>query len=101
MGRTRDRPATRGATIADVAQRAGVGVSTVSRVLADSQVSAPARERVLSAMIDLGYRPRDMLPDGRRRLPAARERPGAGVALDADARDGDPFAPLPVRRRAH
>src|SRR3954469_9937450 len=58
MGRTRDRPATRGATIADVAQRAGVGVSTVSRVLNDGQVSAPARERVLSAMSDLGYRPR-------------------------------------------
>jgi LacI family transcriptional regulator len=58
MGRTKDRPATRGATIADVAQRAGVGVSTVSRVLNDGQVSAPARERVLSAMSDLGYRPR-------------------------------------------
>jgi LacI family transcriptional regulator len=58
MGRTRDRPATRGATIADVAQRAGVGVSTVSRVLNDGQVSVPARARVLSAMSDLGYRPR-------------------------------------------
>jgi DNA-binding LacI/PurR family transcriptional regulator len=58
MGRTRDRPASRGATIADVAQRAGVGVSTVSRVLNDGQVSAPARARVLSAMSDLGYRPR-------------------------------------------
>ena len=58
MGRTKDRPATRGATIADVAQRAGVGVSTVSRVLNDGQVSAPARARVLSAMSDLGYRPR-------------------------------------------
>ena len=62
MGRTKDRPATRGATIADVAQRAGVGVSTVSRVLNDGQVSAPARERVLSAMSDLGYRPRASAP---------------------------------------
>ena len=44
-------------TIADVAARAGVGASTVSRVLNDGQVSAPARERVLEAMSDLAYRP--------------------------------------------
>jgi LacI family transcriptional regulator len=44
-------------TIADVAERAGVGASTVSRVLNDGQVSAPARERVLEAMSDLAYRP--------------------------------------------
>jgi LacI family transcriptional regulator len=58
MSRTRDRPASRGATIADVAERAGVGVSTVSRVLNDGQVSAPSRARVLTAMSDLDYRPR-------------------------------------------
>ena len=45
------------ATIADVAARAGVGASTVSRVLNDGQVSARARERVLAAMSDLAYRP--------------------------------------------
>src|SRR4051794_26223779 len=45
------------ATISDVAARAGVGVSTVSRVLNDGQVSAPARARVLAAIDDLDYRP--------------------------------------------
>src|SRR5215204_495800 len=45
-------------TITDVAERAGVGVSTVSRVLNDGQVSGGARERVLAAMSDLAYRPR-------------------------------------------
>jgi LacI family transcriptional regulator, galactose operon repressor len=52
--RTPDR---RVATIADVAARAGVGASTVSRVLNDGQVSGPARARVLAAMNDLSYRP--------------------------------------------
>ena len=50
MGRSRT-------TIADVAARAGVGASTVSRVLNDGHVSAPARARVLAAMSDLAYRP--------------------------------------------
>ena len=45
------------ATIADVAALAGVGMSTVSRVLNDGQVSARTRTRVLAAMHDLGYRP--------------------------------------------
>ena len=45
-------------TIADVAERAGVGVSTVSRVLNDGQVSGHARERVVAAISDLAYRPR-------------------------------------------
>ena len=44
-------------TIADVAARAGVGASTVSRVMNDGQVSGPARARVLAAMSDLSYRP--------------------------------------------
>jgi LacI family transcriptional regulator, galactose operon repressor len=63
LRRTSDRPggfgreARRRVTIADVAARAGVGASTVSRVLNDGQVSAPARERVLEAMSDLAYRP--------------------------------------------
>jgi DNA-binding LacI/PurR family transcriptional regulator len=46
------------ATIADVASRAGVGASTVSRVLNGGQVSGRARARVLAAINDLEYRPR-------------------------------------------
>src|SRR4051812_40807364 len=48
----------RPATIGDVATQAGVGASTVSRVLNGGQVSGRARARVLAAMDDLGYRPR-------------------------------------------
>jgi LacI family transcriptional regulator len=48
----------RTATIADVAAQAGVGASTVSRVLNDGQVSGRARARVMAAMEDLAYRPR-------------------------------------------
>ena len=58
--RTTYRPGSRAgrvATIADVAARAGVGASTVSRVLNDGQVSVPARERVLAAIDELAYRP--------------------------------------------
>jgi LacI family transcriptional regulator len=40
-----------------VAERAGVAISTVSRVLNDGQVSAATRTTVLAAMSDLGYRP--------------------------------------------
>lgn len=46
------------ATIFDVAQRAGVGVGTVSRVLNNSpRVSVATRERVLSAIAELDYHP--------------------------------------------
>jgi LacI family transcriptional regulator len=48
----------RAPTIADVAARAGVAVSTVSRVLNGGQVSARARERVLAAIDDLAWQPR-------------------------------------------
>jgi len=47
----------RSSTIADVAARAGVGASTVSRVLNDGQVSGKARARVVAAMNELEYRP--------------------------------------------
>jgi LacI family transcriptional regulator len=41
-----------------VAERAGVAISTVSRVLNDGQVSAATKTSVLAAISDLGYRPR-------------------------------------------
>lgn len=45
-------------TIYDVAERADVGIATVSRVLNNSeQVSTVTRERVLAAMRELHYRP--------------------------------------------
>jgi DNA-binding LacI/PurR family transcriptional regulator len=45
-------------TIKDVAARAGIGKSTVSRVLrGSSRVSPETRETVLRAMDELGYRP--------------------------------------------
>jgi LacI family transcriptional regulator len=47
-----------GVTITQVAERAGVGVATVSRVLNRSpRVSSPTRERVLEAIDELGYAP--------------------------------------------
>jgi DNA-binding LacI/PurR family transcriptional regulator len=46
------------ARIRDVAARAGVGVATVSRVLnGRAHVAEPTRERVLTAIRELGYRP--------------------------------------------
>lgn len=55
-----------GATIKDVAKRAGVGLGTVSRVLNNHpQVSASTRERVLEAISDLNFRPNSIA----RRLP--------------------------------
>jgi DNA-binding LacI/PurR family transcriptional regulator len=46
------------ATIAQVAERAGVGVGTVSRVINDSPaVSADTRRRVLAVIAELGYEP--------------------------------------------
>ncbi|MET1000755.1 MAG: LacI family DNA-binding transcriptional regulator, partial [Acidimicrobiia bacterium] len=49
------------ATINDVAARAGVGVSTVSRVLNRSpRVSDATRTRVLAAIEELSYRPNPM-----------------------------------------
>ena len=45
-------------TIAGVAERAGVGMTTVSRVLnGHPNVAGPTRERVLAAILELDYRP--------------------------------------------
>lgn len=49
--------------ITDVARRAGVSITTVSRVLNNTggyPVKAATRERVLSAVEELGYRPNDL-----------------------------------------
>ncbi|MDX6259801.1 MAG: hypothetical protein QOH84_1489 [Kribbellaceae bacterium] len=49
------------ATMTDVARRAGVSVSTVSYVLTGTRpISEATRERVLTAMAELGYQPNAM-----------------------------------------
>jgi LacI family transcriptional regulator len=51
-------PTTRRVTIADVARRAGVSTSAVSKVLRNARgVSPGMRERVRATMTELGYRP--------------------------------------------
>lgn len=56
MTSTADR--NRGASMLDVARRAGVSGQTVSRVANNSEsVSAATRDKVLAAMSELGYRP--------------------------------------------
>src|SRR5690606_17207518 len=45
------------ATIKDVAEAAGVGIATVSRVLSGGSASPQTRERVLAAAAQLDYRP--------------------------------------------
>jgi LacI family transcriptional regulator, galactose operon repressor len=53
-----ERPGPRAPRIRDVAERAGVGVGTVSRVLNDSPgVAHATRVRVRAVMEELGYRP--------------------------------------------
>lgn len=57
------------ATISDVAERSGLSVSTVSRVINDNPHVSPAkRQKVLQAMEELGYTP----------LQAARQMRGSG-----------------------
>ncbi|CAN5164246.1 LacI family DNA-binding transcriptional regulator [soil metagenome] len=65
------------ATIHDVARRAGVSSGTVSNVLnRPGYVATPTRERVLSAIADLGFSP---IPHARK-FPAGRQRT-LGLAL--------------------
>lgn len=64
-------------TIYDVAERAGVAISTVSRVLNQSpEVAVPTRERVEQAIADLQYR-----PDRTARSLAQQEYNSLAVAL--------------------
>ncbi|MBO3747920.1 LacI family DNA-binding transcriptional regulator [Streptosporangiaceae bacterium NEAU-GS5] len=61
-------------TIKDVAEAAGVGVATVSRVLSGGSASAETRERVLDAATRLDYRPSAL---GRN----LRQQRAGGIAL--------------------
>ncbi|NOZ70852.1 MAG: LacI family transcriptional regulator [Chloroflexi bacterium] len=59
-------------TIYDVAERAGVGIATVSRVLNNSsRVRAETRARVLAAMEELGYEPSPLAQRRPQRRPLA------------------------------
>jgi LacI family transcriptional regulator len=67
------------ANIKDVAQHAGVSIGTVSNVLnRPESVSLPTRQRVLSAITELGY----VRNDSARQLRAGRSRTVAIVVLD-------------------
>ncbi|GIH79568.1 LacI family DNA-binding transcriptional regulator [Planobispora longispora] len=61
-------------TIKDVAEAAGVGVATVSRVLSGGSASPETRERVLNAATQLDYRPSAL---GRN----LRQRRSGGIGL--------------------
>lgn len=63
-------------TIRDVAQKAGVGIGTVSRVLNNSPlVNANTRQRVLEAIAELGFRPNSLA----RQLPRKHRIHNIGV----------------------
>ncbi|GAA3024221.1 LacI family DNA-binding transcriptional regulator [Streptosporangium longisporum] len=64
----------RRATIRDVAETAGVGVATVSRVLSGGSASPETRERVLTVAAQLDYRPSAL---GRN----LRQRRSGGIGL--------------------
>ena len=64
-------------TIKDVAEAAGVGVATVSRVLSGGSASPETRERVLTVAAQLDYRPERARPQP---APAA-DRVGSGCSL--------------------
>jgi len=84
---TQKEPVPRPATMKDIAKKAGVAQSTVSRILNDTPLPVPisqeTRERVLAAAADLRYRPN----------PHARGLRGAPTMLvGAIVRDAtDPF----------
>src|SRR3712207_9116882 len=68
-----------GSSIKEVARRAGVSIGTVSNVLNRPEIVARAtRERVLTAIRELGY----IRNDSARQLRAGRSRQIAVVVLD-------------------
>jgi LacI family transcriptional regulator len=72
-----ERASTAGSTIYAVAERAGVSIATVSRVLSDSPKASPtAREKVLEAVAALHYVPR-----GAARSLAARREASLGLVI--------------------
>lgn len=67
-----------GATIYSVAERAGVSIATVSRVLAGGATVAPrTRDRVMAAARELDYR-----PQGAARSLAVRRAEAHGIVMD-------------------
>lgn len=82
-------------TSIDVAQRAGVSQSTVSRVFNDDSpnVSAEKRERVLRAAQDLGYQPSAIA-----RMMSKRQTNTVGVVM---ANITNPFYPHVLEKFAH
>lgn len=82
------------ATIKDVAQRAGLGLGTVSRVLNGSgYVSDEARQKVLDAIRDLNY-----VPNAQARAMMTRRTMTLGVALPDLT---NPYFPAMVRGIEH
>ncbi|MEV0173523.1 LacI family DNA-binding transcriptional regulator [Streptomyces sp. NPDC050803] len=88
-----DESTPRAVTMRDVAQAAGVSVSTVSHVVNDkkgARIGKDARERVQRAIQELGYRPNAMAKD----LVKGRSR---FIGLVADAIASTPFAGQIIR----
>src|SRR5947209_19978874 len=90
----------------EVAELAGVAMSSVSRVLSDHpDVSPPMRERVLAAVDELGYKPgRGDGASGGRLLDAAdelreRSRPGRRARAPVPAAARGRADPLPRAER--
>src|SRR5690625_2887527 len=82
-------------TIKDVAKRAGVAPSTVSRVIADNpRISVETKKRVRKAMKDLGYH-----PNINARNLAVRSSQSIGVIMpsSADVALQNPFFPEVLR----
>ncbi|MFY8209182.1 LacI family DNA-binding transcriptional regulator [Caulobacter sp. BE264] len=77
----------RGATMADVAKRAGVSRMTVSRVLNhEAKVREDTREAVLAAIRDLNFQPnltaRNLVMDGELRIGVVYSNPSAAFMSD-------------------
>lgn len=84
-----------GVTIKDVAKKAGVAPSTVSRVIADNpRISLETKKRVRKAMKDLGYH-----PNFNARNLAVRSSQAIGVIMpsSADKALQNPFFPEVLR----